>query len=205
MALVTAGGGGDGKRLLQAYLAGLAGETPLGQHPTLQHAIVCGPEMPAATRQLVAQAAGDRPRVRVLEFTPDLDSYMNAADVVVSMGGYNTICEILSLQKRAVVVPRHRPVQEQFIRAQRLGALGAFAWIHPEALTPTALSQTVLEQLEGPPPQTRGIDLDALPRLAWYLRRLLAQSAPRSPNQAAAVFSHSAICIPTVATSISHA
>ena len=40
------------------------------------------------------------------------------------MGGYNTFCEILSLDKRALIVPRTEPRLEQFIRASRAAELG---------------------------------------------------------------------------------
>jgi predicted glycosyltransferase len=40
------------------------------------------------------------------------------------MGGYNTFCEVLSMDKRALIVPRIVPRQEQFIRASRAAALG---------------------------------------------------------------------------------
>ncbi|MEK9969081.1 MAG: hypothetical protein VW600_08080, partial [Ferrovibrio sp.] len=43
---------------------------------------------------------------------------------VLAMGGYNTFCEILSLDKRAIIVPRKRPRMEQFIRASRAQELG---------------------------------------------------------------------------------
>ncbi len=36
---------------------------------------------------------------------------------VVAMGGYNTFCEILSFDKRAIIVPRTAPRMEQYIRA----------------------------------------------------------------------------------------
>ena len=34
------------------------------------------------------------------------------------MGGYNTFCEVLSFDKRALIVPRHTPRLEQAIRAE---------------------------------------------------------------------------------------
>ena len=40
------------------------------------------------------------------------------------MGGYNTFCEILSLDKRALIVPRTRPRLEQYIRAVEAERLG---------------------------------------------------------------------------------
>jgi predicted glycosyltransferase len=43
---------------------------------------------------------------------------------VIAMGGYNTFCEILSLNKRAIIVPRKKPRMEQYIRAARAQELG---------------------------------------------------------------------------------
>ena len=48
------------------------------------------------------------------------------SDVVVSQAGYNTICELLSFSRRAILVPRSEPVREQLIRA-RLGILAMAA------------------------------------------------------------------------------
>lgn len=183
LVLVTAGGGGDGERLIETYLAGLSASERCD--PTLRHVVVCGPEMPAPKRQRLGQAARSCPQLQMLEFVPDLDSYANVADVVVAMGGYNTICEILSLRKRAVVVPRDRPVREQLIRAQRMGALGAFAWIHPADLTSAGLMEAVCRQLEGPLPDVGAIDLDGLPRIGRYVRQLLAAVPEPSEDEAA--------------------
>src|SRR3546814_11240783 len=43
---------------------------------------------------------------------------------IVARGGYNTFCEILSFDKRALIVPRTEPRLEQFIRAKRAEELG---------------------------------------------------------------------------------
>jgi predicted glycosyltransferase len=112
----------------------------------------------------------------VLEFTSDLISYLNAATVVVSMGGYNTIGEILTLGKRAIVVPRLQPVAEQWIRADRMEKLGWLRMLPPQQLTPAGLMEAVQQELalSGVP---RAIahppDLNALPRIADHLVQLL--------------------------------
>jgi predicted glycosyltransferase len=49
---------------------------------------------------------------------------MEDAAGIVAMGGYNTFCEILSFDKRALIVPRSVPRMEQCIRAARAEALG---------------------------------------------------------------------------------
>ena len=133
--------------------------------------------MPYAKRQALCQAAAIYPNVQMLEFTDDLMSYMGAADSVVSMGGYNTTCEILSLAKPAVVVPRVRPVQEQWIRANRLAELGLLRVIHPDRLTPERLMQALMAQLNSNTGDDGNIafDLNALPRLTEYLLEWLPQ------------------------------
>jgi predicted glycosyltransferase len=104
LVLITPGGGGDGYRLVDTYLSGLA-HLPTGHN--IRSLILSGPEMPLPQRQALYQAAEQYPQVQICEFTDDLMSYMEAADTVVSMAGYNTVCEILSLSKRAVVVREH--------------------------------------------------------------------------------------------------
>src|SRR3546814_18704154 len=49
---------------------------------------------------------------------------MDRASGVVCRGGYNTFCEVLSFDKRALVVPRTEPRMEQHIRAERAQDLG---------------------------------------------------------------------------------
>jgi predicted glycosyltransferase len=49
------------------------------------------------------------------------------------MGGYNTFCEILSFDKRALIVPRTAPRLEQFIRAARAQNFGLVHMLVDEA------------------------------------------------------------------------
>lgn len=144
LVLVTPGGGEDGHELISAYLDGLATVPAEGVPRSL---IVCGPEMSEAKRRQIDKAAARSPEVIVESFTDDMMSLMDAADVVVAMGGYNTVCELLTLGKRAVLVPRVKPVEEQWIRAQRMQAAGLLRAIHPRALSPAWLLAAVFEEL----------------------------------------------------------
>src|SRR5205814_2293714 len=119
-------------------------------------------------------------------FTDQMMNYMRAADVVVSMAGYNTVCEILSLRKRAVIVPRIRPVQEQKIRAERMTRLGVFKMIDPAELTPATLIEAVAAEIEAfrtCPLAPARIDLDALPRISGYVTCALAEQKKLGPRQ----------------------
>ncbi|NJL21369.1 MAG: glycosyltransferase [Leptolyngbyaceae cyanobacterium SM1_3_5] len=171
LVLVTPGGGADGYRLVDAYLKGL--ENSVANHRSV---IISGPEMPAPQREEIRQRVALLPQVELLEFTDDLVGFMDAADVVVSMGGYNTIGEILSLQKRSIVVPRTQPVEEQWIRAERMAKLELFRAIHPDRLTAENLMQQLQTELEASDSITPSrLDMNALPRIAEYLSRLVYQ------------------------------
>ena len=169
--LVTPGGGEDGYDLVNTYLQGLK---QVGHDETLHSLILCGPEMPGEQQLQLQQLAVTCPGVTLINFTDDLLSYLSAADAVVSMGGYNTLTEILTLGKRAIVVPRIKPSQEQLIRATRFARRGLVEMIHPEYITPRSLMQAVLTQLDNSSALPAGLDFNGLPRIANHLATLLS-------------------------------
>lgn len=173
LVLITPGGGGDGYHLVETYLQGLATLPP--QHK-IKSLIFSGPEMSQDQRDKLAQLVEQFPHVQISEFTDDIASYMEAADLVVCMGGYNTICEILSLNKKAVVIPRDKPVQEQLIRAQKMAEFGLFKAINPENLTGQNLIELIVGELKRDRHHFRAIarlDLNGLPRIQQSICDLL--------------------------------
>ncbi len=145
LVVVTVGGGEDGRHVMTNYLAGLAMLPPTAAIKTL---MVCGPEMSESGRGEIECIASGLTNVIVREFSDDVMGLIDAADLVVAMGGYNTVCEIMTLRKRAILIPRTRPVQEQWIRAERLAVLGLARVIHPDLLTPLCMIRTVYEELD---------------------------------------------------------
>lgn len=141
--LVTPGGGGDGVELVDWVLA--AYETD----PNIPYGavIVFGPFMPATAREAFKERAAKFPNIRTLTFTNNLGALMQRAAGVVAMGGYNTFCEILSFDKRAIIVPRTHPRLEQFIRARAARNIGLIEMLDPDrGLDPQAMA-TALRHL----------------------------------------------------------
>jgi predicted glycosyltransferase len=168
LVLATAGGGEDGFGLLRTYLDAL---TAMQAAP--RSVVVCGPEMSERQREELAAVARRLPRLVLQPFSDDMMSLVDAADLVVCMGGYNTVCEVLTLRKRAIVVPRVRPVQEQWIRAQRMAARGLLCALHPDGLTAQALGATLGEQLralERPSPNPPVLNMDGLENVTASIR-----------------------------------
>lgn len=173
LVLVTPGGGGDGYSLVQHYLAALQ-QIPV--QAKVKSLIVLGPEMPRAKREEIHRLAGNLDDAIITEFTDDLASYIDASQAIVCMGGYNTICEVLSLGKKAIVVPRVNPVKEQWIRARKMADFGLLKTIHPEDLTRELLANVLIDELEiegkSLPPVSR-LDLDGLPRISQAIVTLV--------------------------------
>jgi predicted glycosyltransferase len=164
LALCLVGGGQDGAELAETFA-----QTPLP--PNTTGVIVTGPFMPAQARARLKAYAVRRQDLRVLTYATEPVWLLRRADWVVAMGGYNTVAEILSFGKRALIVPRVQPRREQLIRAERLQSLGLLDMLHPDHLTPAALGAWLAGD-SAPPPRSR-IDMRGLERLPMQLMELI--------------------------------
>jgi len=175
LALCVVGGGVDGYALAEAFVAADLGSDTTGM-------IVTGPYMPPESRHRLLESAQRNPRCEVLEFVPDPVPLINRADRIIAMGGYNTICEVLSFEKHALIVPRVHPEPEQWIRAQRLRDLGLIDVLHPDDLSPRALSEWLARDL-GPLPTHRSrVDVGGLTRIPTLLADLLNGAVTGTPT-----------------------
>jgi predicted glycosyltransferase len=189
LVLVTPGGGEDGYYLIDNYLTGLAQQRDYFNQQKIRSLIFCGAEMPPEQQQQIDQKAQTLPGVTVLEFTNDLMSYVNTADAVISMCGYNTITEVLQKGKKAIVVPRTQPGTEQLIRAQSLAKAGLIKMIHPDLLNPSLLMATLFSSFEqvNNSHSINYLDFTGLPRVNDYLAMLLFDSFYINQNSGVAL------------------
>ena len=149
--LVTTGGGADGAALIEWVLSAYEHDARL-QPDAL---IVYGPFLDARARaRLDTRVAALAPRVAALEFHPRLERVMAAAGGVVAMGGYNTFCEILSMDRPAVIVPRTRPRREQAMRAEAAERLGLLAMrdLERDGARPEVMAAAIRALPEQAPP-----------------------------------------------------
>lgn len=170
LALCLVGGGQDGAALAQHFAQATL-------PPDTNGVILTGPFMSASDRQLLQTYAATHPRLRIVEYLEEPTQLLQQADSVVSMGGYNTTCELLSFGKRSLIVPRVKPRLEQWIRAKRLQDLGWIDVLHPDHLSPTALTDWLAHQPTTPATSRSPIDLNGLNRLPEFVMAVLTQSA----------------------------
>jgi predicted glycosyltransferase len=137
--------------------------------------------MPKADRDRLRELVPAGSSVRFLDFVEGLTDYIAAADVVVTRGGYNSICEIVSAGRPSIIIPRiafgHEAIQEQVLRAEALSRRGLARMIHPHDLTPALLIKVIEESLESPGTPHNSLRMDGLALARAEIEGLLAEPA----------------------------
>lgn len=176
--LCLVGGGEDGFRLAESFAR-------VNFPSDASGVIVAGPFMSRQELRALRRLARDRVRLGLLEFVEEPRDLIGLADSVVAMAGYNTTCEVLSFRKRALVVPRITTRREQLIRAERLRELGLLDMLHPDELSPTALTDWLSSGPSPSGPVAAGraddrIDMRGLERIPTLLdEALVGNPAPQ--------------------------
>ena len=144
LVVAMAGGGADAYPMMRALLDAL----PLMlEQQRVVLVVIAGPFMPADQRHdLEARARGLPARVRLS--VSDSLSYIEAADLVVGMAGYNTTTEILRSGKPAVLIPRSGPSAEQSMRAQLFSQRGWVDMLDPHRLDPATVAAGLIRRLD---------------------------------------------------------
>src|SRR5207244_591572 len=174
LVVATVGGGSDGFPVLDATLDAVAKLQK--ERPNLNAILVTGPLMPSGFQDRLRAKAPRRCRVIS---RADNFQLMAAADAIVSMGGYNSVCEALSLGRPLVIVPRATHKIEQQIRAETLAARGLAQWVHPKELDGARLAEALRWALARDPDAhgrlVRSLipSFDGAARLTEYLARWL--------------------------------
>jgi predicted glycosyltransferase len=141
--LVTTGGGGDGEALIEWVLRAYEHD-PLLPYPAL---LVLGPFMQPERQAEFMDRAARLKRVDAITFHNNIEALASRAAGIVAMGGYNTFCEVLSLDKRALIVPRTAPRLEQHIRISRAARLGLVSMLADDGRYDPAVMAAALRRL----------------------------------------------------------
>ena len=168
--LCAVGGGRDGAALCDAFAAAPCPEGHRG-------VLVTGSQMPETAQARLRALAVERPDLTVVDFVREPIALMAGASRIVCMGGYNTVCEVLSLCRPTLVVPRARPRAEQAIRAERLAERGLLGMMPLESLTPEALGRWMAGANTLCPDPREALDLGGLDRVRWFAESALGHGS----------------------------
>ncbi len=176
--LITPGGGGDGAAMVSLVLAAYEQDPDLSPNAVL----VYGPFLSGDVRDAFdARVAALGGRVTAVGFDSRIEALFAGAEGVVCMGGYNTFCEVLSFDKRAVIVPRTVPRLEQWIRASRAEELGLVRMLEEtrDGMTPQSMIAAIRNLPQQGKPSDAGSDglLDGLDVVVARARALMGQDA----------------------------
>ncbi len=169
LVVVTTGGGGDGYKVMDTYLTAL--ESYTNSQP-FKSVLITGPFMPKLERRDVFKRAR-KLGVRTYHFYRQMEKIFAAADVVVSMGGYNTLCEILGQGTVSLVIPRETPRMEQIIRARAFNRQNLVDYIPWDDFTPELLREKIVSLLQNPVPYREAISRFQLTGIETMQQRLL--------------------------------
>ena len=170
--LITPGGGGDGKAMVNLVLSAYEKDPDLSPRALL----VYGPFLSGELREeFETRVAALNGRVMAVGFESQIETLFAGAAGVVCMGGYNTFCEVLSFDKRAVIVPRTTPRLEQWIRASRAEELGLVRMLDEtrDGLTADAMI-TAIRNLPQQPLPSEAIKAGLLDGLEYVSDRVEA-------------------------------
>ncbi len=158
--LATAGGGGDGVAVLTAAME--AGAT-LGMATKVVTGPLIDDDAFASLQARAEQSSG----VELVRFHPQMQPAMAAASAIITMGGYNSLCEAISAGVPTVVVPRSQPRLEQTIRAGLFSDRGLVSMVAAGPDLATRLARAVLAGASRP--GAASLDFGGLDRLASFL------------------------------------
>lgn len=170
-ALCVVGGGQDGFRLAESFIKARLPNSLRGM-------LVTGSMMPEAQRLQLKRLAAAHPEKTVAEFVAEPLKLLQHASRVVAMGGYNTLTEILTFNKTALIVPRVAPRKEQWIRATRLAELGLVDVLHPDSLTAERLSDWLAQPRHFADPREK-LRFDGLEQIAASVSRTFGKTSLR--------------------------
>ncbi len=166
--LCMAGGGQDGIRLIQTFVEAIAGSHHNG-------VLLTGPFLPEKAFKQIKKQTKEHKNIKLIRFYHEPVNLIKRADKVVSMGGYNSVSELLALEKKALILPRVNPRQEQLIRANKLNEWGLIDVVHPENFS----ADFVRQWLNQDPPahsSCKKLDFDGLDRIVHNIMSYLKAS-----------------------------
>lgn len=143
---LTLGGGGDGDDILQLYTSLIKTK---GNTLGFNSYVLTGPFANPDSVKELQNLQKENSSLMVKDFISDPFSVFQQSDLVVSMGGYNTMTELVSMGQKPIILPRVKPRKEQLIRAEVFHQRGLCDYLAPEDLSVESLSQLIQKRLQN--------------------------------------------------------
>ena len=140
MIVVSIGGGNVGSELLFAVTEA----NKYLNNPRLKFLMFTGPYFSEQDYTELENSISDN--ISLSRFSDSFPALLDAADLSISMAGYNTSMNVVSAGIPALLYP-FKQNREQRFRAERLQGYGAIRLIEDDELTPEELATLIMQQL----------------------------------------------------------
>jgi predicted glycosyltransferase len=175
----TLGGGGDGWNYIDTFLD-VVENGNLGAD--YNFVLLTGPFSSQPMLEKAKKVQQKLENLRVIEFTNNTPGLFERSALVISMGGYNTICELLHLKKFPLILPRVTPRQEQLIRARVMRAKGYCDFIHPSELDAKTLAKKIREMVAYDRTNVPPFATDGIGNVGSFIEETLEQCQQKAPS-----------------------
>jgi predicted glycosyltransferase len=172
--LATVGGGRFGHNLLECVV-----KTAPFLKDKIPHQIqiFTGPFMPEKVFKKLQDLALAQSNIKIERYTPQLLSYLQQAELSISMCGYNTTMNILNTGVRAMMMAfTESEDREQAIRLEKLAELGIAKAISSEDLQPEKFATQIINTLREKPVKCK-FDFNGVENTATCLQNLVRETA----------------------------
>jgi predicted glycosyltransferase len=175
LVVISAGSGAVGFTLLEAAIRAVR-QLPADLPVRVQ--VFTGPFMAQKDADHLRRRSD--PRTVVDRFTSDLPAWLQAADLSISMAGYNTCMALLATGVRGLVYPFAQN-REQGMRARLLAERNLLAIIEEQDLLPSRLAARLLECLMSrSSPGGSAVDIDGAAHTAQWITAISANAGKES-------------------------
>jgi pimeloyl-ACP methyl ester carboxylesterase/predicted glycosyltransferase len=161
--VVTVGGSGVGRSLLERVIAAFGGARE--RVPELRMIVVAGPRIDPAFLP-----AHDGLEVRA--FVPDLYRHLAACDLAVVQGGLTTAMELTANQRPFLYFPLRHHFEQNFHVRHRLERYGAGRAMDYDTATPASIADAIADEI-GSAVSYRPVETDGAARAAARIAELL--------------------------------
>jgi predicted glycosyltransferase len=173
--VASAGGGSVGKPLLEAVIQAFS----LLKIKTKAHLrVFTGPFISDNDFAALKRIRNIARNIHIEKFTTDFLSILAAADLSISMGGYNTTANLLTSGVPALVWPFSQN-REQGLRAKRLADHGALRPINDQDLIPGNLARLMRRTLANTGLKKIEIDLNGAANTVRWLENWQKRKSKR--------------------------
>lgn len=170
LVVVSAGGGRSGYALLNCILDTYPS---MKQTDSIRIEMFAGPfRDPDEFENLAAKAING---IRIRHYTKRFLDYLSAADLSISLAGYNTCMNLIAARVPALVYPYSKQ-QEQPLRVAKMDKLIPMKILHDKDIEPQRISHYIHELLLEPrPAEPVPVNLDGAVHTARYLETWLGR------------------------------